>query len=421
MNVLLINTFETKGGAAVAGKRLAVALIKNGVQATLLVKEKKTSDKNVFTIITSHLAKDIAFLSFLLERLQIFLINRFSRKNLFAISTASTGMSIIRNKLVKEADIIHIHWINQGFLSLKSIEKLIATGKPIVWTMHDMWPVTGICHHSRECDHYTKDCGNCFFLNNPSKNDLSFRVFEKKKRIIKGAGIQLVACSEWLQKRSEISNLIEGNLITNIPNPIDTERFLPGDKSAARASLNLPLDKKILFFGALIASDKRKGIDYLIEVTHLLKDLKEEVELVFCGEIKEKLSSSFGLKSHSLGYVTDPELIVKMYQAADCFVIPSLEENLPNMIMEAMSCGIPCVGFKTGGIPEMIQHKKTGYLSEYKSSEDFANGIRYVLANSEEKQLSVTSREFVLANYSEESVSNRYIEIYNSLITNRKL
>lgn len=420
MKVLILNTFETKGGAAVAGKRLAVALNKNGVQANILVQEKKTSDNIVNTIITSHFAKDKAFLSFVFERLQIFLSNRFSRKNLFAISTASTGMSITRNKLVKEADIIHIHWINQGFLSLKSIEKLIKTGKPIVWTMHDMWPVTGICHHSRECDHYTKDCGNCFFLNNPSKDDLSFSVFEKKKRIIKGAGIQFVACSEWLQKRSEISRLIEGNMITNIPNPIDTERFLPGDKISARTALNLPLNKKILLFGALIASDKRKGIDYLIEVTHLLKDLKEEVELVFCGEIKEKLSSAFGLKSHSLGYVSNPELIVKMYQAADCFVIPSLEENLPNMIMEAMSCGIPCVGFKTGGIPEMIQHKKTGYISEYKSAEDFANGIRYVLENTEEKQLSLTSREFVLANYSEKSVSNRYIEIYNKLITKAK-
>lgn len=417
MKVLIINTFETKGGAAVAGKRLSLALRKTGIDVTLLVNEKRTSDTFVVSSEKSKIKKYISLFYFVIERLQIFIINKFKKQNLFAVSTASTGFDISRSKLVSQADIIHLHWINQGFLSLKSIEKLIATGKPIVWTMHDMWPVTGICHHSRECERYSNDCGNCIFLNHPSKKDLSYRVFKKKKEIVKGAGIQFVACSEWLQRRSEISNLIEGNMITNIPNPIDTERFLPGDKIAARTALNLPLNKKILLFGALIASDKRKGIDYLIEVTHLLKDLKEEVELVFCGEIKEKLSSTFGLKSHSLGYVSNPELIVKMYQAADCFVIPSLEENLPNMIMEAMSCGIPCVGFKTGGIPEMIQHKKTGYISEYKSAEDFANGIRYVLENSEEMQFNKTTRAFVISNYSEESVSNRYIKIYNKLIT----
>lgn len=416
MRVLIINTFETKGGAAVAGKRLLLALQKNGFDVSLLVNEKKTDDNFVFSPFSTGLKKYISLLYFFLERLEIFVANRFSRKNLFAVSTASAGFDITDSEIVRQADIIHIHWINQGFLSLKSIKKLVETGKPIVWTMHDMWPVTGICHHSRECTNYSEKCGNCMFLQKPDKKDLSYKVFKKKKKYLKNKGIHFVACSEWLKKRAEISKIANGNFVTNIPNPIDTDLFCPGNKSEARKKFGLPEDKKLLLFGALIASDKRKGIDYLIEATKLLADLKNEVELVYCGEIKGELPSEFGLKAHSLGYVSNQADIVSMYQAVDCFVIPSLEENLPNMIMESMSCGVPCVGFNIGGIPEMIQHLETGYVAEYKSAADFSTGIRHILSNINDDKLKTANRKFVLNNYSETAVANKYFDIYKSCL-----
>ncbi len=416
MKVLLINTFESRGGAAVACRRLANALNKQGIEVNMLVMKKTSNDKMVTGVVEGKYKELLSKMTFLLERVQIYLINRFSKKNLFAVSTASIGIGIHNHELVKQADIIHFHWINQGFLSLGEIGKITTLGKPVFWTMHDMWPVTGICHHSRECDNYMRNCGSCMFLQKPGLNDISKKTFDRKKSIISGKNINFVACSNWLKERAKISAVNKGNLFNNIPNPIDTEVFCPGDIIEARKALNLPLNKRLLLFGALIASDKRKGIDYLVEATKLLADLKDDVELVFCGEVKEEFSSGFGLKSHALGYVSDPKLIVKMYQACDCFVIPSLEENLPNMIMESMSCGKPCVAFRTGGIPEMIKHCETGYIAKYKSAEDLSKGIRFALDIAGKQETIDANRNFILENYSEKAVAEKYITLYNKAL-----
>lgn len=418
MKVLLINTFETKGGAAVACKRLAIALQKQGIEVTMLVRDKTTTDKFVESIVSSSFLKLHSKFSFIAERLQIFLANCFKKNNLFAISTASIGFNIHNFPLVKEADIIHLHWINQGMLSTREIGKLAKLGKPLVWTMHDMWPMTGICHHSGDCTRFMTGCGNCKFLTKPSVHDLSYQVFRKKKNAFCDRNIHYVACSQWLRKKTEKSLLLTGNLMTNIPNPIDTDFFVPGDKLKARHELSLPTDKKLILFGAAIVSEKKKGIDYLIQATNLLKDLYNDVELVYFGEVKDEISETFGLKTHPLGYMSDMNALAKMYQAVDCFVTPSLEENLPNMIMEAMSCGVPCIGFDTGGIPEMIAHLDSGYIAQYKSAEDLATGIRTILAKSGEETFKEAARAFVLANYSESIVAEKYLKIYNTLNKN---
>jgi len=418
MKVLLINTFETKGGAAVACKRLAIALQKQGADVTMLVRDKTTTDKFVESIVSSSILKLYSKFSFITERLQIFRTNRFKKNNLFAISTASCGFKIHNSPQVQEADIIHLHWINQGMLSTSEIGKLAKLGKPIVWTMHDMWPMTGICHHSGDCIRFMEGCGYCKFLTKPSTHDLSYQVFRKKKNAVCNSNIQYVACSQWLRNKTEKSLLLTGNQMTNIPNPIDTDFFVPGDQLKARQELSLPTDKKLILFGAAIVSEKKKGIDYLIKSTNLLTDLYNDVELVYFGKVKDEISEAFGLKTHPLGYMSDMNAIAKMYQAVDCFVTPSLEENLPNMIMEAMSCGVPCVGFETGGIPEMITHLDTGYIAQYKSAEDLATGIRTILAKSGEDTFKKAARAFVLANYSESIVVEKYLKIYNTLQKN---
>lgn len=415
MKVLLINTFETKGGAAVACKRLALALQKQGVEVNMLTGNKNTSDSFVHSVAITFFQKLYFKVAFIAERLQIFFSNGFNRKNLFAVSTATTGFNILTNKMVQEADIIHLHWINQGLLSIREIEILSKLGKPIVWTMHDMWPMTGICHHSGECTRFRNGCGSCKFLNKPYPHDLSYKVYRIKRKAVSNRNIHYVACSQWLRKKTEGSLLLTGNHMTNIPNPINTDFFVPGDKIQARKDLGLPTGKKLILFGAAIVSDKKKGIDYLIQATHLLADLKETVELVYFGEVKSELAGTFGLNTHPLGYLSNMATIAKMYQAVDCFVTPSLEENLPNMIMEAMSCGVPCVGFDTGGIPEMIIHRETGYVAQYKSAEDLALGIRTILAESDEKSFNQAARTFVLANYSESIVAEHYLRLYNTI------
>lgn len=163
MKVVLVNTYEHRGGAAVACNRLAHALQEAGVDAHMLAVTTTGKDDIAVGVCRSRWAKWWQRWAFLRERLQIFLYNGLSRKQLFTVSTASAGISIAAHPLVQEADVIHLHWINQGYISLHELGRLLALGKPVVWTMHDMWPVTAICHHARDCRRYTAECGSCPF------------------------------------------------------------------------------------------------------------------------------------------------------------------------------------------------------------------------------------------------------------------
>ena len=155
MRVLLVSTFERMGGAAVAASRLGAALRADGVEVQMLVRDKQTDRPWVVALDKTHKHK----LHFLWERFCIWASNRFSRENLFSVSSANTGTDITRLPAFKQADLIHLHWINQGMLSLDNVTEIIRSGKPVVWTMHDMWNASGICHHARECDHYfTQAC-----------------------------------------------------------------------------------------------------------------------------------------------------------------------------------------------------------------------------------------------------------------------
>lgn len=419
MKILFINTSDSIGGAAIACHRLMHALQEQGNEVSMLVLNKKGDDPLVTEIEPSRWGRMRKKYMFLRERLGIFLENGLSRKHLFTVSSASSGFDISRHPLVKEADILHIHWVNQGFLSLEGIHHLFALGKPVVWTMHDLWAATGICHHPRSCVRYRTSCGSCPFLGGGSPRDLAHRVMEKKKLGWNNAGVHFVGCSEWLTAQARESSLAAGNDFSVVPNPIDTALFSPGERLEARKRLKLPADKKLILFGAVIASDKRKGIDFLAHASQLLSDLKEDTELVMFGQLKGGNFPEFGLRIHELGYIGDAALMADVYRAADLFVTPSLEENLPNTIMEAMACGVPCVGFKIGGIPEMITPEETGYLAAYRSAPDLANGIRYVLQHRGEK-MSRRCREFVETHYSEQQVAQRYTSIYKQAQEKKK-
>lgn len=408
MRVLIVNTSDRSGGAAVAANRLMMALNNHGVKVKMLVRDKISDSLTIVALPKSPLLH----WNFLWERFVIYCRLHFSRKHLFEIDLANTGSDITRLPEFQEADVIHLHWINQGMLSLGTIRKILRSGKPVVWTMHDIWPATGLCHVTLGCRYFTSVCHQCRLLpGGGSDNDLSTSVWRKKERMLDGESIFFVACSRWLAGEAKASGLLKGQKITSIPNPIDTHVYKPGDRMEARRRLGLKEDRQYILFASQRATNENKGMDYLVEACRQLHDLPQVTVLILGGHAEE-VAPQLSLDAVPLGYVNDERRIVEIYQAADVFVLPSLSENLPNTIMEAMACGLPCVGFRVGGIPEEIDHKRNGYVAEYRNACDLANGIRWVLTSAKSDELSRDCVRKVTQNYSQQSVALRYIDVY---------
>ena len=406
MRVLIVNTSERTGGAAVAANRLMKALNNNGVKAKMLVRDKESDTLTIVGLPKSPMLH----WHFLWERFVIFCRLHFSRKHLFEIDLANTGSDITKLREFQEADVIHLHWINQGMLSLNGIRKILRSGKPVVWTMHDIWPATAICHLTLGCRNFVNRCANCKYLpGGGGNNDLSSAVWRKKQQILADANIYYVACSRWLESEAKSSALLKGQKITSIPNPIDTHIYKKGNKEEARQRLGLPLDKKLILFASQRVTNENKGMSYLIEACRQLGDL---CEVVILGGHAEEVVAQLPMKAHPLGYVNDEQRIVDVYNAADVFVLPSLSENLPNTIMEAMACGVPCVAFKVGGIPEEIDHLKNGYVAAYRDASDLAKGIEWILQKADYEVLSQQAVHKVMQCYSQQSVAVKYLDVY---------
>ena len=420
MKVLIVNTSEKTGGAALAAKRLMEALNNNGVKAKMLVRDKETEQITVVPLPSKLMQQ----WHFLWDRFKIYCHLWFSKNHLFDIDTASSGADITKLPEFKEAEIIHLHWVNQGMLSLKGIKKILDSGKPVVWTMHDLWPATAICHYPERCERFKSHCRECGMLHKGGcLGDLAARVWKRKKAMLASRSISFVACSRWLCSEARRSALLKEQRIVSIPNPIDTRIFHPIDKVEARKQLQLPEDKQIILFVSQKVTDPRKGMDYLIEsLNRLLADdpsLRERAVVAILGGQAEEIAERLPMEAYPLGYVSETKRIVAIYSAVDLFVTPSLSDNLPNTIMEAMACGVPCVGFKVGGIPEMIDHLKNGYVASYCDAADFANGIRWVLAGADWNELSAACLRKVHTCYSLTSVSLRYTELYSQALASK--
>jgi len=411
MRVLIVNTSERVGGAAVAANRLMKALNNHGIKAKMLVRDKDTDTLTVIALPASPWLR----WNFLWERFVIFVKCHFSRKHLFEIDLANTGTDITRLREFQEADIIHLHWINQGMLSLNGIRKILRSGKPVVWTMHDIWPATAICHVTLGCRHFTTRCHSCRLLDTSKGNDFSTTIWQRKLRMLEGEHIYYVACSRWLESEAKASALLKGHKITCIPNPIDTHIYNRYSKEEARQQLGLPQDRQLILFASQRVTMPNKGMSYLIEACHILQNQGNSscnMALVILGGHAEEIAGKLPFDSYPLGYVNEEQRIVDVYNAADVFVLPSLSENLPNTIMEAMACGLPCVGFKIGGIPEEIDHKRNGYVAEYRNAEDLARGIRWILSEADYESLSKNAIQKVARSYSQQSVALHYAEVY---------
>ena len=416
MRVLIINTTERQGGPAIAAYRLTEALKNNGIKAKMLVRRKSMGQ--VTTVLAERSLANR--LSMVWEKLSVAVHTHFRRNRIYAIDFGYSGADITELPEFKQADIIHLHWINNGMLSLKAMEKIIASGKPIVWTLHDMWPFTGVCHYAHDCDHYTEHCHDCPQLNSRKHRDMAYKTFDRKAALLNGARIQFVACSHWLGNMARNSRLLNGQKIHCIPNAVNINLFRPRNKQQARQTVGLPEGKRLVLFSSHTFTDERKGFRYLKEALKQLAtqhpEWQDKLGLVLIGkDIDPAIYSDMPIGVYPLSYITGEKGLVDIYNAVDLLAIPSLQDNLPNTVVEAMACGVPCIGFNVGGIPEMIDHLHNGYVAEYKNVSDLANGIHWLLAEGEYELLSREAARKAANTYGESSVAMKYISIYNRM------
>ncbi len=420
MRVTLINTSDAGGGAPAACMRLLKALELKQVDVHMEVQDKKTDEPRVKSIAGNFISRLKIKFNFLYERLPFIWFKAKDRSLRFAFSTADAGSDMSGEPDILNADILHLHWTNSGYLSINNIKKLFETGKPAVWTLHDMWAFTGGCHYSGDCDHFVNQCGNCWMLRDRDSNDISHKGWIHKNDMLKAAkNIVFVTCSHWLADVARTSSLLKDFRIETIPNPIDTEIFLPNNRIAARAKWNIDPKSKIILFGAANILDRRKGITYLVDALNELKNNYQDIgdaEIVIFGKNKSFDVSQLPFKVHELNIITSQHDLAEIYSLADVFVTPAVEDNLPNTVMEALACGTPVVAFKTGGIPDMVEHKKNGYLAEFKSATDFAAGINYVLNSASNDDLAANARKKVLDNFTNEIVASKYMAVYQSIL-----
>lgn len=311
-------------------------------------------------------------------------------------------------KEVQDADIVYIHWIND-FLGYKDIAYLLNNKKKVVWFMHDMWPITGGCHYSLSCNNYKFKCGNC-----PQLRLLkNLALYQQKKKIKewKGQGNFIIASpSAWLANCAKKSSIFCSNQVIVCPNVVDTDVFKPMNKQKCREKLGLQPRKRYMMLSAVDANNIYKGFEYLCKAMKLVTT--ENVEFVIVGNVNlDAYPSGIKNKIIPMGFVRDQSKIIDIYNSVDAYVTSSIAENFPNVVIEAMSCGIPVVGFATGGIPEQISHKENGYLAKYKDSEDLARGIDWVLNSKNYEELCKSARQYVIENCSYINVLKNHKQI----------
>ncbi|MEI3651314.1 MAG: glycosyltransferase family 4 protein [Dolichospermum lemmermannii FEM_B0920] len=417
MKPLLLNTSDIIGGAARAAYRLHQGLKNIGVDSQMLVQNKQSDDYSVIAPV-SKLSKGIGKLTPTLDSIPLQIYPQRDR------STYSVQW-LLDNLAAQVAqinpDVINLHWINGGYLKIETIAKF---NKPIVWTLHDMWAFTGGCHYNGDCMNYTNSCGACPQLHSNKKKDLSRWIWQRKTKAWQNLNLTIVTPSHWLAKCAASSSLLKDVRIEVIPNGLDTKQYKPIEKSVARSILGLPEDKQLILFGAMSAtSDPRKGFNFLQSALQNLSQSgwRERVELVVFGASQPKNPTELGFKSHYLGRLNDDISLSLVYAAADVFLAPSVQDNLPNTVMESLACGTPCVAFDIGGMPDMIEHQQNGYLAKAFDIEDLARGIAWVLEDKHRwVALSQRGREKVENDFTVKAQAEKYISLYQSLIPNKK-
>lgn len=401
MKIVHINTNDSGGGAAIACLRHCEAMRAIGHDSSIVVMDKNT---------------DIDFVKSYRGSLIQYFCNRFLNKIidkycrlLNAIGKFSLlypGLDFCTFKDVKSADVIFIHWINNGTISLRGIEDILKLGKPTYWYMHDMFPITGGCHHSFGCNSFCSSCDTCSVVRNLRVPSFSRHQLESRAKLLgRYNNLSFIAPSHWLAHLAEQSIISRNHNVYCIPNLINTEVFRP--LMSTKRKYGLDPSKKTILLGNASLNSPFKGIQYTIDCLKLLDPTKYEA-LIFGGEFHAK---EYGIKLNvvSAGFVKSAKHMVDVYNSCDAFLITSVAENYPNVVLEAMACGKPCVGFPTGGIPDLIRHKSTGYLTDGYDSNKLAEGLEWLFSDQERYiELSSAARRQVLQENSYSQLSTIY-------------
>jgi glycosyltransferase involved in cell wall biosynthesis len=410
LKILIVNTSDIQGGAAKAAYRLHKSLLSQNIDSQMLVQSKSSDDFAVQTISKTKIQKGINLLRPTLDNTPT---RFYKNKTKTLFSPSWLGFSSIVDTINDiNPDIVHLHWICGGMIKIEEISRIMA---PIVWSLHDMWAFTGGCHYDEECFGYENNCGNCKVLGSGKENDLSRKIFNRKQKVYnQKKDITIVGLSNWLNEASKSSTLLKDKKHINLPNPIDVTIFKPFDKDKSRELWNLPKDKKLILYGAMNAtSDPRKGFQELSEALHKITK-KDNIELVVFGSHKPKIRLNPGFEVHYVGNLSDDISLVTLYSAVDVTIVPSLQENLSNVIMESLSCSTPVVGFDIGGNSDLIKHKINGYLSRPYESLDLSIGILWTLKNS--VNLGLNAREMVVRKFDYNVIAPLYRDLYDEIL-----
>lgn len=413
MKVLHLSHTDAGAGAGGAAYRIHKALLELGTDSRMIVADKRTGDATVLPAIAGRWGR-------MKGRLCAYLEAKLARRlapHGFISPSVFAQFRPNRDARVRAADVVCLYWINGGFVRP---EGLAGLAQPLVWRLSDVWPFSGGCHYPGACAKYTQQCGSCPKLENTDDEDHTRRLFLRKQRHWAGLNVTLVAPSRWIADCARRSSLFARHQTVVIPTGVDLQRFRPAQKSAARAQLRLPPDRKLILFAALQPSfDARKGHAFLSDALKAVASgpLGPRCVAVLAGDAGAGNRDAFVLPSVNLGYLSQEASMALAYAAADVVVVPSLEDNLPNVAIEAIACGTPVVGFNVGGMPDIVRHQENGFLAEDRDATGLAAGIEWVLHDDDRyRALSRHARHVAEQDFDLQRQARTYHELYRRLI-----
>ncbi|MCK4678321.1 MAG: glycosyltransferase [Bacteroidales bacterium] len=406
MKVLLINTYDLKGGAARATCRMMQGLKKAGVDVKMLVQTKQSNDPDVITPRGGLFTVTSSFRPYIDYAIPFLKIKR--RVPFFPAYIPDDA--IVRKIKEINPDIIQLNWITGGFLRIESLAKL---NKPLVWYVHDMWPFTGGCHYAGRCEKYKLQCGACPILNSKKESDLSKKVFLRKQKTYEQIKkLMMVVSSSWMAENVKKSTLLNDRDIYVVPPALDTENFKPKRKSAVRNQLGLSNDRFQILFGAIGAAKNRiKGFHLLIDALNRMK--RSDFELLVFGAEHSPKGKLANFRIRYFGNIYKNEMLTDLYSSADFVVVPSIHESFGQVAVEAMACGNPVVAFNQGGLKDIVDHKINGYLVQPYDIDEMASGIQWMMNDAQNlNEMSAKARKKAVELVGETVVTEKLIEIY---------
>lgn len=409
MKVLHLVAGDLSGGAARGAYWLHQGLLRLGVDSKIMVSGKSnTVDASVIALSEDKFSRVKSIFRSQIDPL-ILKAYKNRRGNIF--STGLVGSDFTKTEHYKQTDIVHLHWINAGFVNIKHLKKI---DKPIIWTLRDMWPLTGGCHYALDCDRFKVGCGGCPQLGSHSSSDLSSLVYNRKTKYISKKLI-VVGISRWLTDQAKQSLIFKDHRCLTILNNINTEEFQKIDKDEARKILGINTDKKVVLCGSTNLKDFYKGFQKYLDALPYLKN--DGVLLCFFGRFDHELISGLNFEYKSFGYLNDNISLNLVYAGADVFVAPSIQEAFGKTLAEAQCSGTPVVCFDATGPKDIVDHKITGYKADHFDSKDLAKGIDWVLNAPNFEQLCENAREKVLREFDSHVIAEKYIELYEESLS----